>query len=213
MSAAGLPAGPDRGRRRLLGLGAALPLLASCAGRVVVRRGEPVALAPEEGLAAVVVRRVAVGGCSDRFGPGFDYVRRGDAQRRRLLIGRPDNDWAPDPGRPLLIRTTYLLRLPAGVYSFVRASWYDHPVSHVVQLPPWRFEIVAGRAVYVGGLGIQTGFSRGILGCDGRGGSFFFHADAGSDIPFVRSCHPDLANTEVADASSVRPRWPGPPAG
>jgi hypothetical protein len=212
-ASAEFPAGPGRGRRRLLGLGAALPFLGSCAGgeRVVFHRSEPVALEADQGLAAIVVRRVAVQGCSDRFFPALEYIRRGDGRRRQLHIGFPGSEWTADPGQPLLIRTTYLLRLPAGAYAFFRARWHDHPTHHVAELPPLPFEVSAGRATYVGGLGVRAAFARGVLGCGARSGSFFFHADAASDIPFFRSRFPDLARVEIVDGTSVRPRWSGPP--
>lgn len=248
MSAAGEAPGaagpPDRQRRRLLRAGAALPLLASCRGPEpdMPRHWERFAQADGQGYAAVVVRRLAVRGCKDLFRPAFRYVRREDAPeddgtRARLVVRPPDTgDWSPDPGRPSFIRTSYLLQLPAGSYSIVGAHRYydlefqrDHPSGRLSSISregfsqtlPLRFDVLPGRAVYIGGLGVRPTFVEGGLrrmggfrrGCEAEDGSHFFHADAGSDIPFLRARHPALAGFEVLDKSAAPPGWDGLPAG
>lgn len=208
-------------RRALIASGLAIPALAACGsgkGQISVQRYAPEegrALDEGEGAVAIVMRRVAVEGCSHSHSPWFILQQPGRPEQRRFLVSwRMDAAWERDPANPLLIRRAFLLRLPEGPVAIVESGTLVNEMYLPWRTPPLLFTVTPRRTTYIGSLGLRSQFIRGWLSCTSLwdSSSPFFMADPARDPAFVLQQFPALPRDELDVRIASAPGWPGPPA-
>lgn len=186
--------------------------------RFSMRPGEPVSAGGGEGFVVLGARRLTRERCTDYFWPAITITapQGSEPARRSLGITTPNwEDWVPDASRPGALRNVYLLKLPAGTHAVTGWGFDDvgARTSFSSETRPWRFEVLAERVTYVGGLGVAPDFRAGFFECSTGRGQIFQFSDLANDIALARQRWPELNAMEIVDRSGRPPGWARGPVG